>query len=152
MPKYLPVGLTQYVPNIFSKKSPPYHVTQDDVSTPLRRLEMEQTPTISRSGGEVASSPCYTRRTGRDSLNLPGSRKLTSTPPAPTLCVVGPARRTSQHRQTTRLYRRMRIGAVQRELSRNNGERFLAPGCACVTRADWLRRNHDTALPKGAHF
>ena len=33
-----------------------------------------------------------------------------------------------QHRQTNRLYRRMRIGLVQRELSRNNGERFLAPG------------------------
>ena len=32
-----------------------------------------------------------------------------------------------QHRQTNRLYRRMRIGAAQRELSRNNGEQFLAP-------------------------
>ena len=28
--------------NIFSKKSPPYHVTKDDVSTPLQRLEVEQ--------------------------------------------------------------------------------------------------------------
>ena len=40
-----------------------------------------------------------------------------------------------QHRQTNRLYRRMRIGAAQRELSRNNGERFLAPGYACVPHA-----------------
>ena len=46
----------------------------------------------------------------------------------------------------------MRIGAVQRELSRNNGERFLAPGYACIPRAEWLRRYHDTVLPKGAHF
>ena len=45
----------------------------------------------------------------------------------------------------------MRIGAAQREFSRNNGER-LASGFACVTRADWLRRYHDTVLPKGAHF
>ena len=45
-----------------------------------------------------------------------------------------------QHRQTNRLYRRMQIGAAQRELSSNNRERFLAPGCACVSRADWLRR------------
>ena len=45
----------------------------------------------------------------------------------------------------------MRIGAAQRELSRNNGECFLAPGYACVPRAEWLRRNHDTVLPKGAH-
>ena len=42
MPKYLPTGLTQYVLNTFSKKSPPYHVTQDDVSTPLQWLEVEQ--------------------------------------------------------------------------------------------------------------
>ena len=56
-----------------------------------------------------------------------------------------------QHRQTNRLYRRMRIGAAQRELSRNNGELFLAPGYACVTRAEWLRRYRDTGLPKGAH-
>ena len=46
----------------------------------------------------------------------------------------------------------MRIGAAQRELSRNNGERILAPSYACVTRADWLRRYHGTVLPKGAHF
>ena len=42
MPKYLPAGLTQYVLNNFFKKSPPYHVTQDNVSTPLQRLEVEQ--------------------------------------------------------------------------------------------------------------
>ena len=42
MPKYLPAGLTQYVLNKFSKKSPPYHVTQDDVSTPLQWLEVEK--------------------------------------------------------------------------------------------------------------
>ena len=42
----------------------------------------------------------------------------------------------NQHRQTNRLYRRMRIGAAQRELSRSNGERFLAPGYACVPGAD----------------
>ena len=46
----------------------------------------------------------------------------------------------------------MRIGAAPRELSRNNGERFLAPGYACVPRAEWLRRYRDTVLPKGAHF
>ena len=46
----------------------------------------------------------------------------------------------------------MRIGAAQRELSRNNRERFPAPGYACVPRGDWLRRYHDTVLPKRAHF
>ena len=33
-----------------------------------------------------------------------------------------------QHRQINRLYRRMRIGLAQHELSRNSGERILAPG------------------------
>ena len=42
MSKYLPAGLTQYVLNNFSKNRPPYHVTQDDVSTPLQRLEVEK--------------------------------------------------------------------------------------------------------------
>ena len=42
MPKYLPAGLTQYVLNNIPKKSPPYHVTQDNVSAPLRRLEEEK--------------------------------------------------------------------------------------------------------------
>ena len=45
----------------------------------------------------------------------------------------------------------MRIGAAQRELSRNNGERFLAMGYACGPHADWLRRYYDTVLPKGVH-
>ena len=57
-----------------------------------------------------------------------------------------------QHRQINRFYCRMRIGAAQRELSRTNGERFLAPGYASVPRVDWLRRYHDTVLPKRAHF
>ena len=35
MPECLPAGLTEDVLNIFSKKSRPYHVTQDDVSAPL---------------------------------------------------------------------------------------------------------------------
>ena len=81
-----------------------------------------------------ASSRCYTRRIGWDSPNHPGSGKWTSTPPAPIFCVIGPALRTNTAK-TNRLYPRMRIGAVQRELSRNNGERFLAPGYACVPRS-----------------
>ena len=39
-PKCLPAGLTQCVLNNFSKQYPPWHVYQDDVSTPLQRLEV----------------------------------------------------------------------------------------------------------------
>ena len=66
MPKYLPAGLTQYVLSNFSKKSPPYHVTQDDISNSLQRLEVEQI-------------------TGHQS----------STSLAPTSCVIGPEPQTS---------------------------------------------------------
>ena len=52
----------------------------------------------------------------------------------------------NQHRQTKRLYRQMRVGAAQREISRANGERFLAPGYGCVPRADWLR-HYSTSAP-----
>ena len=34
IPRHLPAGLTQYVLHAFATKSPPYHVTTDDVSTP----------------------------------------------------------------------------------------------------------------------
>ena len=44
MPKYPSAGLTEYVLNSFSKKSPPYRVTQADVSAPIQRLEVETTP------------------------------------------------------------------------------------------------------------
>ena len=42
MPKCFAAGLTRYVLNNFSKKSPLYHVTQDDISTPLQGLEVEK--------------------------------------------------------------------------------------------------------------
>ena len=57
MPKYLPAGLTQHVLNIFSRKSPPYHVTQDDVSTSLQQREVEQITgqqSVHGRGGVVA--------------------------------------------------------------------------------------------------
>lgn len=41
MPKYIPVRSTRYVFDNLSKKSSPYHVAQDDVSTPLQRFEVE---------------------------------------------------------------------------------------------------------------
>ena len=61
----------------------------------------------------------------------------------------------NQHRQTNRLYCQMVIEAARRELFRANGERFLAPGYGCVSRADWLRHYSTTALrcsPMGPVF
>ena len=129
MSKYLSVGLTQCVLNIFSKKSPLYHVTQDDVSAPLQRLEVEKITghqSVRGRGGVMAalyktywvglSEPSWEREMDLQLSRTHIFRCWAGTP--------------DQHRQTNRLYRRMRIGAVQRELSRNNGDRFLAPGYA----------------------
>ena len=57
----------------------------------------------------------------------------------------------NQHRQTSRLYRKMRIRAAQWEFSRANVERGLAPGYGCVPHADWLIRYSTTVLLYGAH-
>ena len=151
IPKYLPAGLTQYVLNNFSEKSPPYHVTQVDVSTPLRRLEVEKITGHQsvRDRGEVIavlyethwsglSRPSWEREMDDQLLRHEILRYLVGTP--------------SQHRQTNRRYRWMRIGVAQRELFRSNDERFLAPGYGCILRAEWLSRYSDTVLPNGAHF
>ena len=58
----------------------------------------------------------------------------------------------NQRRQANRPYRRMRIGAAQRERSRRNGERFLAPGYGCVPDAEWLSHYSATVHSNGAHF
>ena len=150
IPKYIPAGLKQYVLNNFSKKSPPYHIIQDEFSTTLQRLEVEQITdhqSVRGRGGVIAvlykthwaglSEPSWEREKDLHLSRYHISRYWAGNP--------------DQHRQTNRLYRRMRIGAAQRKLSRNNGERFLAPGYACVPRADWLRRHHDTVIPKEAH-
>ena len=88
-PKYLPAGLTQYVLNIFPRS--PYHTTslKTTFRPPSNGWKWSRSSAISRSGDEVASSRCYTRRIGPDSLNLPGSGKWTSTPPVPTLTLLG---------------------------------------------------------------
>ena len=58
----------------------------------------------------------------------------------------------NKYRQTNRLYRRMRNGGAKREISRSNGEHFLASSYGCVPLKDWLRRYSGTVLPNGAHF
>ena len=46
----------------------------------------------------------------------------------------------------------MRIGAAHRELSRSQGQLFLAPGYTLVPRDLWLRSLSNSTLPSGAHI
>ena len=149
MLKYLPDGLTQYVLNNFTKKSPPYHVTQDDVSAPLQRLEVERITGHQsvRGRGGIIAVMYETHGTGLSSWEREMDLQLSLQQ-----ILLYWAGTPNQHRQTNRLYRQMRIGAAQRELSRANGERFLAPSDGCVPRADCLRHYSTTVLPNGAHF
>ena len=96
------------------------------------------------------SSRRCTRRIGRDSPNYRGSGKRTSNSLAPTFRVIL-ASTPDQNRQINSFDRRMRIGAAQRGRSGNNGKHVLAPGDACVPRAERLYRYRDTVVPKGAH-
>ena len=150
MPKYLPAGLTQYVLNNFSKESPPYDVTQDDVSTPLQRLEVEQITGHQsiRGRGSIIAVLYKTHRAGLSERSWEREVDFHLSRPHTLRYLAGTP---NHHRQTNHLCRRMWIGAAQRELYRNNGERFLAPGYACAPRDDWLRLYHDTVLPKIAH-
>ena len=147
MSKYLPVGLTQYVLNKFCKKSPPYHVTQDDVSTPLQRPEVEQI-TGQQSVRGRASVIAVLYKTHRAGLSKPSWEREMDLHLSRSHILRYWAGTPDQHRQINHLYRQMRIGAAQRELSRNNGERFLPPGYACAPRADWLHLYHHTVFPK----
>ena len=134
--------------NNVSKKSPPYKVTQDDVSAPLERLEVEKITdhqSVRGRGGVIAvlykthwaelSEPSWEQKMDLQLSRTHGLRYWAGTP--------------DQHLQTNRLYRRMRIGAAQRELFRNNGEGLLAPGYVYVPRVEWLRHYRDTVLSKG---
>ena len=151
MPRFLPAGLTQYVLNNYTTKSPPYHVTEDDVSAPVERLEVEQITghqSVRGRGGVMAVlyethwrgilRPSWERE-----MDLQHSRHLilrywSGSP--------------NQHRTTNRRYRAMRIGAAMRELARTKGDRYLPSGYSLVSRFTWDRRFAATPLPVGAFF
>ena len=59
---------------------------------------------------------------------------------------------TSQHRQTNRLCRQIRIGAAHHELSRSRGDFYLAPGYRLVPHTLSLRRFISSTRPVGEHL
>ena len=104
LPKYLPTDVTTYALTASATKSPPYHVTVNDVSPPPERLEAERITghQLVRGRGGVIAVLYETHLTGLVSpswereLDLQHSRRhmlfyLSGTP--------------AQHKQTNRLYR-----------------------------------------------
>ena len=103
MPRYLPAGLTQYLLKHVSKKYPSYRVTQDDVSTSLHSLEVENITghrSVRGRGGVIAvmyethwtalSRPSWEWEMDLQLSRLASLRNWAGTP--------------NQHRQTNRLY------------------------------------------------
>ena len=58
----------------------------------------------------------------------------------------------NQRVQGNRAYRNARIASADRELARNQAERFIAPGYELVSHDTWLARFSASALPVGAHI
>ena len=102
----------------FHKQSPPtYHVIQDDVSAPLQSPEVEKiTGYQSVRGRDGVIEVMYeTHWTG---LSRPSWERETNLQLLPQQILLYWAGTPNQHRQADRLYGQMRIGAVQRKLSR----------------------------------
>ena len=150
MPKYLPAELTQYVLNIFSKESLPYHVTQDDVSAPLQRLEVEKITghqSVPGRGGVIAvrykthsmglSEPSWERE-----IDLKHSRNH--------ILPTGPAPRTNDAKPTAVS---AECASVRHSVSfyRTEADIFWRPG-TLASRAWSVRRFRDKILPKGVRF
>ena len=151
LPRFLPAGLTPYVLNNYTTKSPPYHVTVDDVSTPVERLEVEQISThqLVRGRGGVIAVLYETHWKGllrpswEREMDLQHSRQhiLRYWQGLP-----------DQQRSTNRRYRAMRVGSAMRELARAKGHRYVPSGYALISRSTWGRRLANSPLPVGAFF
>ena len=135
MPKYLPTGLTQYVFNKLSKTPRRTTSLKTTFRLPSNGWRWSRSLVISLYGGKVASSRCL-NKTHWAGLSEPSWEREMDLHLSRSHILRYWAGTPDQHRQTNRLYRRMRIGAAHLEPSRNNEERFQAPGYACVPRAD----------------
>lgn len=152
MPKYLPSDLTQYVLNFFSAKSPPFHVTLDDTSSPPEHLEVEQITghqlICGRSGIIVAQYETHWVALLSSSWERELDLYYPSQPPHPTLLV--------RHPNTT---------PTRKPPLPTDVHRRRAAGVIAITRSDLPRprihprpRDRDlstfssTLLPSGAHL
>ena len=151
MPKYLPSHLTKYVLNSFSAKSIPFHVTLDDVSPPPERLEVEQITghQLFRGRGGIIAVLYETHWVGL--LSPSWERELDFHHSRRHILLYWSGTPT-QHRQEHRLYRQMHIGAAHRELSRSQGQIYLAPEHILVPHDLWRRTFSSTMLSPETHL
>ena len=151
LPRYNPTGLIQYVLNNYTTNPPPFHVTADDVSVPVERLEVDKISShrsIRGRGGAIA----VLYETHWKGLLRPSWEREADLLHARQHILEYWAGATLQLRQTNQVHRRMRVGATQRELARDKRARFLPPGYSYVNHQMWARRFRDTILLVAAYF
>ena len=111
LPRYLPVGLTQYALNNHTTKSPPFHVTTDDVSVPVERLEVDKISShrsVRGRGGAIA----VLYETHWKGLLRPSWEREADLLHARQHILEYWAGAPLQRRQANRVYRRMRVGTA----------------------------------------
>lgn len=156
MPRFLPAGLTQYVLNNYTTKSPPYHVKRKTMfpHPPVERLDVEQITGHQSVRGRVVSSLSLARPTGKKGLLRPSWEREMDLQHFRRRHVLRYWSGTpNQHRQTNRRYRAMRIvGAALRELARAKGERHISSSYSLVSLSIWDLRFSAKPIPIGAFF
>ena len=151
LPRYLSAGLTQHILNNYTTTPPPFHVTADDVSMPVERLEVDKISSHrSALGRDGAIAVLY--ETHWKSLLRPSWEREADLLHARQNILELWAGAPLQHKGANQVYRRMRVVATQRELARDKGARFLPSGYSKVNHQTWARRFRDTILHVGADF
>ena len=148
-PRHLPVDLTQYVLHAFATKSPPYHVTTDDVSAPPILIDVAKITghqCVRGRGGAIAVLyethwNGILRPTWERELDLQAFRYL---------ILVYWANGPDHHQPNTRQYQQLRINAAAREIARAKGERHLPGSYRLVTNDVYRARFLSAPLPIGA--
>ena len=143
-PRHLPAGLTQYVLHTLATKSPPYHVTTDDVSTPPILIDVAKITghqCVRGRGGAIAVLyethwNGILRPTWERELDLQAFRHL---------ILAYWANGPDHHQPNARQYQQLRINAAARELARASGERRL-PGSYRLVTTDVCRARFLSAL------
>ena len=149
IPRHLPAGLTQYVPHAFATKSPPYHVTTDDVSTPPILIDVAKITghqCVRGRGGAIAVLyeihwNGILRPTWEREMDLQTFRHL---------ILAYWANGPDHHQPNTRQYQQLRINAAARDIARANGERHLPGSYRLVPNDVYRTRFLSAPLPIGA--
>ena len=148
-PRHLPPGLTQYVSHAFATKSPPYHVTTDDIATSLVLIDVTKITgyqCVRGRGGAIAVLyethwDNILRPTWERELDLQAFRHHIIS-----YWAAGPA----QYQPHTRQYQQLRIAAAAREITRSKGERHLLGSYRLVADNVYHARFRAAPLPIGA--